>query len=168
MSFPVPHRIRPARANDAGELLTLQRAAFVSEAQRYNDALLPPLRDTVHDVQAVIDQPNRLVLVAATTENGEWGHRGRLVGAVRLTFDGVVTRLGRVVVAPDLQGRGIGSDLLEAVHEEAVAREMERIELIAGAASSDSLALYRRFGYRESGTDRDDRGVRLAVLSRPV
>lgn len=168
MSFPVPHRIRHARAGDAGELLTLQRAAFLSEAQRYGDPHLPPLRDTVDDVRKVIVGPHGLVLVAATKSDGEWGRRGRLVAAIRVRYAGEAAQVGRVVVAPDLQGRGLGSAMMQAVHEEASDQPgITRLDLFAGA-SSESLALYRRFGYKDCGTDVDDRGVRITLLSRPV
>ncbi len=169
MPPPVPHRIRPARASDAGELFTLQRAAYVGEAQRTNDTRLAPLRETLTELQAVIADPDRLILTAVGTEDGEWGHRGRLIGAARLTFTGDAVNLARIVVAPDLTGRGIGSTLLQAAHEEAARRDgVSRLELLAGAAGSDNLALYRRFGYIEVGTDHDDRGGRMSILSRPV
>ena len=44
---------------------------------------------------------------------------GRLVGAVRGRREGEVWDIGRVMVAPDLQGRGIGRYLLTAIEEAA-------------------------------------------------
>ena len=42
--------IEPLRAVDAGELLTLQRAAYVSEARIYGDPELPPLVQTLDEL----------------------------------------------------------------------------------------------------------------------
>lgn len=40
---------------DAGEVLTLQRAAYVTEAQLYNDAFLPALTQTLDELVAEIE-----------------------------------------------------------------------------------------------------------------
>ncbi len=45
--------IRPLGVDDAGELLTIQRAAYVGESMVY-DQFLPPLRETLEQVVAVL------------------------------------------------------------------------------------------------------------------
>ncbi len=166
MSAPVPHRIRHARTTDAGELYTLQRAAFLTEAQRYGDPHLPPLRDTLEDVVHVLRDPMAAVLVAVISTDSELGRRGRIVGSARVSTAGSTGQVGRIVVAPDLQGRGLGSALLSAVHAEAHAAGLQDLELVTGTASSESLALYRRHGYVDSRTSSDDRGVSMQVMRR--
>lgn len=47
-------RISPADDGDAGELLTLQRAAFVTEAQVYGDPRLPALTETLDELRAAL------------------------------------------------------------------------------------------------------------------
>ena len=47
--------IRSVTLDDAGELLTLRRAAFVTEAQQYGDPHIPPLTQTLEELQAVCD-----------------------------------------------------------------------------------------------------------------
>ena len=44
--------IRPIADADAGELLTLRRAAFVTEAQQYDDPHIPPLTQTLDELAA--------------------------------------------------------------------------------------------------------------------
>jgi hypothetical protein len=44
--------IVPAAPGDAGELMTLQRAAYLSEARLQADFDLPPLLETVAEVRA--------------------------------------------------------------------------------------------------------------------
>lgn len=48
MTWPIV----PVTPGDAGELLTLQRAAFVTEAQLYDNPHLPPLTETLDALRA--------------------------------------------------------------------------------------------------------------------
>jgi hypothetical protein len=45
-------RLGPLDADHAGELLTLQRAAYVSEAQLYDDVRLPALEQSLDELAA--------------------------------------------------------------------------------------------------------------------
>ena len=44
--------VRPIRPEDAGEVLTLQRAAFVQEALIYGTPEMPPLTQTLEELEA--------------------------------------------------------------------------------------------------------------------
>lgn len=150
-------RIGPARPADAGEVLTVQLAAYVTEAQLYGDPHLVPLLDTLDDVRAVITAGQ--VLVAR--------EGARLVGAVRgVVADGTCT-VGRLVVAPDLRGRGLGSALLAAV-EARHAPDVARFALFTGHRSVGNLRLYRRAGYVETATVVVDDALSLVHLEKRV
>jgi ribosomal protein S18 acetylase RimI-like enzyme len=130
--------------NDAGELLTLQRAAYVTQAQLHDDPNLPPLTQTLDELHAVLVDP------AATTLGLRLVGSGRLVGAVRVTQRSPSTaELSRLAVAPDLQGRGHGSRLMLAALA-AVQPGTQQIELFTGEHSLANLRLYERHGYRET------------------
>ncbi|MGK5444381.1 GNAT family N-acetyltransferase [Micromonospora sp. URMC 105] len=150
--------VGPAGVADAGEILTVQRAAYLDEAQQYADPFLPPLTETLDELRAVLAGPT-IVLVARA------GHR--LVGSVRARVAGDTAHVGRLSVAPDQQGRGIGSRLLGAV-ESACAGQAVRLELFTGAQSAGNLRFYRRHGYRVVGHRPDPNGVRLAVLEKSL
>jgi ribosomal protein S18 acetylase RimI-like enzyme len=127
---------------DAGELLTLQRAAYVTEAQLHEDLRIPPLLQTLDQLRSELASP---ALVA-------WGLRreARLVAAVRLRELGNGgVELGRLVVAPDLQGRGLGARLLRAA-ESLVPAGTTALHLFTGERSEANLRLYRRHGYVET------------------
>jgi ribosomal protein S18 acetylase RimI-like enzyme len=126
---------------DAGEMLTLQRAAYVSEAQLHHDLRMPPLTQTLEDLRAHLEDP---AVIALGVREG-----GRLVAAVRLLDlgDGRVA-LGRLTVAPDRQHRGLGTRLLHE-SETAVPGAVE-IELFTGEHSEANLRLYMRLGYVET------------------
>ena len=53
-SYAAAMRPMPAAPADAGEVLTLQRAAFAVEAQRYRDPFLPPLVEPLESVLAAV------------------------------------------------------------------------------------------------------------------
>lgn len=129
---------RALRVEDAGEVLTLQRAAYVPEARRYRDPELPPLTQTLDEVRAELARPDVVGLGVRDD--------GRLIAAVRLRIDGAVAHLGRLVVAPDRQGEGIGSSLLAAC-ERVLPPEVGEIRLFTGSRSESTIRLYERVGY---------------------
>jgi PncC family amidohydrolase len=136
-------RIEEIRPSDAGEVLTVQRAAFVSEAQIYGSADTSPLTQT-------LDQ-----LTAELAHAQGWVARrdGRLVGAVRTREADGVLLIGRIAIAPDVQGEGIGRRLLLAAERGSRAVEAE---LFTGSLSEANIRLYRACGYVE--TERVDQG----------
>lgn len=66
-------QVERAGMADAGELLTLQRAAYVTEARLYGDPELPPLTQSLADLR---DELRSAVALKAVV-------RHRIVGAVR-------------------------------------------------------------------------------------
>ena len=149
--------IRRALDGDAGELLTVQRAAFVAEAQRYGDPFLPPLREDLDAVRAAI--ADQVVLVAL---------RGsRVVGSVRVRVEGTTGHVGRLAVAPDQQRRGLGTELLRAA-ESAVPQSVSEFRLFTGGGSAENVARYERAGYTRTAESADDRGVPLVHLAKPA
>jgi ribosomal protein S18 acetylase RimI-like enzyme len=135
--------LAPISVADAGEVLTIQRAAFVSEAQIYGSVDMPPLTQTLEELQAEL------------RESDGWVARvgGRLVGAIRSrTADGLLL-IGRIAIAPDMQGSGIGRALLDAAESHSGAEEAE---LFTGSLSEANIRLYESCGYVE--TERVDTG----------
>ncbi|MFI6707225.1 GNAT family N-acetyltransferase [Nonomuraea sp. NPDC050478] len=146
--------IQRAGAEDAGEILTLQRAAYVSEAQLYGDPYIPPLVESVQQVRKAIETGLALKAVEA----------GRIVGAVRGALSGTTCLVGRLVVAPDRQGEGLGTALLRALHDQVP--EATAFDLYTGHLSEGNLRLYRRLGYRETRRERMDDHLTLVHLRR--
>ncbi|MDP4508460.1 GNAT family N-acetyltransferase [Nonomuraea turcica] len=147
--------IERAVAADAGEILTVQRAAYVSEAQLYGDPYILPLVESLEQLRKVIE--TAVVLKALDA--------GRIVGAVRGQVSGTTCLVGRLVVAPDRQGQGLGTALLSALHEELP--EATAFDLFTGHLSEVNLRLYRRLGYRETHRERMDDHLTMVHLRRP-
>jgi tRNA (guanine37-N1)-methyltransferase len=129
-----------ATRGDAGELLTLQRACWVQEALANELLDIPALHESLADVEASLDEWDYYVVRSA----------GRLVGAVRGRLEGEDGRrhwdIGRVMVAPDLQGRGLGRALLEHIQAVAPAAATSYV-LFTGARSTDNQRMYKKAGF---------------------
>ncbi|GGD88809.1 GNAT family N-acetyltransferase [Microbacterium murale] len=139
-------RISPA---DAGEVLTVQRAAFASEALIYGTADMPPLTQTLEELRAELADANGWVARVGP----------RLVGAIRVRETDDLLLIGRIAIAPDMQGSGIGRSLLEAAERDARAPEAE---LFTGSLSEANVRLYESCGYRVA--ERVDQGDGTAQL----
>lgn len=135
-----PYGVTILGDGDAGEILTLQRAAYVTEARAHHDLDLPPLTQTLDDLLAELRDSNVTALGVR--------EEGRLVGAVRLRRVGSVVELGRLTVVPDRQGRGIGSVLLRT--SETAFPEAREMRLFTGENSTANIRLYERNGYVET------------------
>ncbi|WP_375422815.1 tRNA (guanosine(37)-N1)-methyltransferase TrmD [uncultured Friedmanniella sp.] len=131
-----------AVAADAGELWTLQLAAYLAEGRQHATFDIPPLTETFAEVQASLHVGTVLVARRA----------GRLVGSVRGEVrEGGVWYVGRLMVAPDLQGAGLGGRLLEQV-ESLAPTGTRTLRLVTGLRSESNVRFYRRRGYRVLGS----------------
>ncbi|MGI8628078.1 MAG: GNAT family N-acetyltransferase [Geodermatophilaceae bacterium] len=149
--------IAPLSVADAGEVLTLQRAAYASEAQLYNDPSLPALVQTLPE----------LVTELANSVGHKAIRGSRLAGAVRSVVDGDTLHIGRLTVAPDLQGIGLGTALLAAAEADA-GPEVTSATLFTGHLSEGNLRLYERNGYVEERREQLKPGVTLVHLRKPL
>ncbi|RNL65506.1 tRNA (guanosine(37)-N1)-methyltransferase TrmD [Nocardioides marmoriginsengisoli] len=132
--------LRLAEAADAGEIFTLQRACWVQEQQANPGVVIPALTEDLADVQTWVAADTVLVVRAA----------GRLVGAVRAKLVGHTWDIGRLMVAPDLQGSGLGRELLARIESLAPAGATG-FELFTGAGSERNQRIYKKAGYRLRG-----------------
>ena len=151
----MPVQISHLPSAAAGELLTLQRAAYVTEAQLYDDVRLPALVQTLAELVEELAVSRCLAALDGP----------RLVGAVRTREADGVLHVGRVVVAPDLQGTGIGTRLLLAAEGGTF---LHRATLFTGARSEANLRLYRRHGYVDSHRETLRPGLQLVHLVKEL
>ena len=136
----------------------------MSEARLHDDLDLPPLVQTLDALRADLADP------AVTTIGLRLRPGSRLVGTARLaTAEDGAAELGRLAVAPDLQGQGLGTRLLQLA-EQALPAGVTTVRLFTGEHSVANLRLYARHGYAE--THRVPIGrydlVHLAKVVRPV
>ena len=101
---------------------------------------IPALDESLDDVRAWLGE--RQVLVARS--------HGRLVGSVRGLLRGGDWHVGRLMVAPDLQGGGLGRRLLAEI-EALASDEAASYVLFTGAGSTRNQRMYKKAGYRTTG-----------------
>ncbi|WP_116198553.1 GNAT family N-acetyltransferase [Amycolatopsis circi] len=144
----------PATSDDAAELMVLQRCCWVQEALLNNTLEHPALTEDLTEVREAVKTWQSWVV--------RQGHR--LVGAVRArTVENDGWEIGRLMVAPDLAGRGLGRLLLEHAERHAPP-ETKQYVLFTGASSERNIALYERAGYRRTPMPFEATGLlRLAV-----
>ncbi len=128
--------ILPAHEADLEQILAIQYVAYQAEAQLYDDFSIPPLRQTLPELQAEFHQKRILKAVLD----------GQIAGSVRVQLVQGVCFLGRLIVAPERQGCGIGSALLQAGEE--AFPQAQCVELFTGSRSVDNLRFYEKRGYR--------------------
>jgi ribosomal protein S18 acetylase RimI-like enzyme len=132
--------IERANVEDAREILDLQKLAYQSEAAIYNDYTIPPLTQTLVEIEA--DFEKQLFLKVIIDE--------RIVGSVRGYMRDETCFIGRLIVHPDFQNRGIGTGLLDEIEQ--TFSQAKRFELFTGNKSERNLYLYQKQGYKRFKT----------------
>ncbi|WP_127573180.1 GNAT family N-acetyltransferase [Paenibacillus xylaniclasticus] len=127
--------IEPAVLEDAEEILALQRIAYQSEALLYNDYQLEPLCQTLEQVRQQFRDHIFLKVVGL----------GIIIGSVRACLDEGTCRIGKLIVHPDYQNRGIGKQLMRAI--EVAFAGCGRYELFTGSKSVRNIRFYEKLGY---------------------
>jgi len=128
--------IEPATIDDAGEILQLQKLAYLSEAEIIDDYTIPPLHQTMDEIESEF---GRQVFFKVEVN-------GKIIGSVRCYLDDGTCYVGKLIVHPDYQNRGLGTRLLRAAEHQFP--ETERYELFTGEKSVKNLHIYGRSGYR--------------------
>ncbi|AYO55555.1 MULTISPECIES: GNAT family N-acetyltransferase [Acinetobacter] len=133
--------IKQAIMSEAEDILELQKIAYQSEAELYQDWNIPPLLQTLQQLQ--LEFENHKIIVA--TFNDE------IVGSVRGYVDQGTLHIGRLIVHPDFQKQGIGSQLLLKIENDS---ESQRYELFTGHKSIENIRLYEKLGYQQFRTEK--------------
>ena len=129
-------QIQKVKKKDLEEVLALQKLAYQSEAELNNDFNIPPLTQTLEEIRAEFER----AMFLKVTDGG------KIIGSVRAHEEDGTCHIGRLIVHPDFQNRGIGSRLLRAIEGKFAPK---RFELFTGEHSERNLYLYKKFGYRE-------------------
>ena len=133
---PAAVSIQPAAFCDLQAILALQYLAYQSEAALCGNPNIPPLTQTLEELL----QEYRSGIILKAVGEGQ-----TIVGSVRAYVMDETLYIGKLIVRPDQQGRGIGSRLLGAI-ENCV--QCKRCELFTSSKSIRNIALYERLGYR--------------------
>ena len=131
--------IRTVQASfeDATEILALQKIAYEKEATLYDDWNIPPLTQSLSEIQ---NEFKESIVIKAIVG-------AKIIGSVRASLDSDLCKIGRLIVHPEYQRKGIGSLLMQNI--ESQFPNAKRFELFTGTKSIDNIRLYRKLGYVE-------------------
>jgi len=127
-------KIIQAAVKDAEEILKLQRLAYRSEAELYNDYEISPLKQTINEMLGQFK--THLFLKAAS--------KGQIIGTVRAYEKDGTCYVRRLAVSPEMQNQGIGTALMKKIEG---CFKAGRFELFTGAKSAKNIHLYQKLGY---------------------
>lgn len=128
--------IEQADIIDAEEILSLQKLCYISEAEIYSDYSIPPLVQTKDEIKAHFEDYFFLKAVES----------GRIIGSVKARMSSHDTcYIGRLIVHPDFQNYGIGTQLMERIEE--IFSKCKRWELMTGDKSEKNIKFYEKRGY---------------------
>lgn len=128
--------IEKAEKDDLEEILELQYLAYQSEAKLFVNMDIPPLKQTIEEVY---DEFQKGVILKAVDD------RGVIIGSVRAYQGGGTVYIGKLMVHPKMQKKGIGSKLLLGIENE---YPNQRYELFTSTRSERNIALYQKLGYK--------------------
>lgn len=147
-------RVERATVDDAEEILSLQKLAYQSEAEIYDDFTIPPLTQTLEEIKR--DFESQIFLKAVTD--------GRIMGSVRGFVREGTCYIGRLIVHPDFQNQGIGTQLMGRIEE--VFKEAQRFEIFTGHKSERNLYLYEKRGYQRFKTVKANEKLTIVYLEK--
>ncbi len=148
--------IRSARKEELPIILTLQKIAYRQEAERYNDYSMPPLAQTLGQLEEEFN--SKVILVAEIN--------GIIVGSVRGEAKNCTCFIQRLFVSPDFQDQGIGTSLLMEVEKKF--KDSIRYELFTGSKSKKNIHLYRKSGYRIFKSEKQSDNVDIVYMEKYI
>ena len=136
----------------AEAVLAVQRRAYRVEADLVGFDAIPPLHESLADLQA----SNETFLAASVD--------GQLAGLVSWKRAGDTLDLHRLAVDPRFFRAGIGRALVRAA--EAAEEDARRVIVQTGAGNAPAKALYESEGFREVGEREVAPGFRVTLFEK--
>ena len=146
--------ISTAILNDAQTILDIQKAAYLSEAEAYNNYQIAPLLETLDETRK--DFGEKTVLKAVLN--------GKIVGSVRGYEEEGTCYVQRLMVHPDYQKKGIGKSLMLGLEEHFPT--CDRFDLYTGALSTGNIRLYKSLGYEQYKIEMIRENIEFAFLEK--
>jgi len=128
--------IEKALYEDLEEILILQKLAYQSEAIICNNYEIPPLTQTIDGIRE--DYVKQIILKAVEEKE--------IIGSIRAYEKDRVCYIGRVIVHPEKQNRGIGKKLIKSIEE--YFGDCNKYSLFTGKDSLKNLYVYESLGYK--------------------
>lgn len=128
--------ILKAEFDDLEEILNLQYLAYISEAELLDDFNIEPLHQKLEEVQK--EYKEGIILKGVTDDN-------RIIASVRASVKNNTLYIGKLIVHPDFENKGIGSKLINEIEKYGT---FSRAELFTSSKSPKNLHFYKKNGYK--------------------
>ena len=128
--------IKKAQKEDLEKILELQYLAYQSEAKLFGNMDIPPLKQTIEEVY---DEFHKGIILKAVDEEG------LIIGSVRAYQENGTVYIGKLMVRPKMQKKGIGTKLLLEIEN---VYPNQRYELFTSTKSIYNIRLYEKLGYK--------------------
>ena len=145
--------VEMAEPDDLEEILSLQKLAFKSQAEIYNDFNIQPLTQTLEELR---EEARKSVILKLVLDS-------KIVGSVRAFEKDGSCYIGKLAVHPEYQNRGLGRKLMTAIEQ---CFDGVRYELFTGYLSEKNLAMYESLGYERFKTQKVGRDMELIYLEK--
>lgn len=143
-----------ALQEDLVEILEIQKKAFLSEAEFYQNFNIQPLTQTLSEIE---EECKEKVVLKAVVD-------GKIVGSIRANAFENDCLVNKLVVLPEFQKRGIGEKLLRKIENHFP--EAKKFSLATGAKSESNIRLYQKAGYKIIRTETFHDGVEAVVMEK--
>jgi len=148
-------QLEAATGEDLELILRLQKRAFSGQALIYNDFNLPSLTQTLDDLNQ--EFTSKTIYKVATD--------GNIIASIRCFIADRILHIEKLIVDPDLQNRGIGTQIMRAL-EKRYATAVDRYALSTGHKSARNLHLYKKLGYKEVRQEPLNANCNLIVMEK--
>lgn len=136
----------------ARRVLEIQRAAYAVEAELVGYDDIPPLHETLAELQA-----RQLVFLGVSADR-------TLAGVLGYLRSGDAVDIDRLAVDPAFSRRGLASKMLRELFVRE--RDARRFTVSTGYGNEPAINLYRRFEFELVGASEPVAGVRVMHLER--
>jgi len=140
--------ISPSTLEQVPGLVKLVNSAYRGEGSKRGWTteadLLDGIRTDEESMRRLVDDPNGIMLQCRNEQN-------ELLGCVNLQKQNDELYLGMLTVSPELQGAGIGKELLHASEQYARENKFSAIVMSVISIRTELIAWYERRGYQRTG-----------------
>lgn len=147
-------KIEKAEKEDLQDILDLQYLAYQSEARLFHNMDIPPLKQTLEEV---FHEYEKGIILKARNEEG------KIIGSVRGYLEDGTVSIGKLMVHPEEQGKGIGTKLLLSIEREF---HGDRYELFTSTKSKRNIELYEKLGYKVFSERKITEELRFVYLEK--
>ncbi|MDR2910674.1 MAG: GNAT family N-acetyltransferase [Bacteroidales bacterium] len=147
--------IKKATFDDLPKILSLQKLAYLSEAKLVNNYSIQPLTQTLEELEKEFTQ--NIILKIEDDKNN------KIIGSVRFYEKDNRVYVGKLMVHPDYQNKGIGTKLLKTIE---TYYKDKTFELFTSSKSEKNIRLYEKIGYKEFKREKVSEELELIFMEK--